>query len=211
MKKHLLTTLCVLTSILSQSQVAYSEDFDNVGVGTTIGGAGTYSFPSGMLKRNVDNKTPDALVMWVNEAWERVEDYANNVNDSAAFSTSYYVPVGTANDFMWTNALVVPANGILSWNALAYDPTYRDGYEVRTMTVAPSGGTGSIGNQVTNSTLLFTIAQENSTWTARNLSLASYSGQTVYIGFRNNSNDKFLLLIDDINVFACNFSANFPV
>ncbi len=204
MKKQLLTILCLTASFLSQGQVAYSEDFDNVG-GPTAGGAGTYTFPSGMLKRNVDNLTPNTSVSYVNEAWERREDFATAVTDSAAFSTSWYTPAGTANDFMWTNAIVVPANGTLSWNAVTYDPSYREGYEVRIMTVVPTGGTGIIGNQITNSTVLFSIAQENTTWTSRNVSLAAYAGQTVYIGFRNISTDKFLLLIDDINVFACNF------
>lgn len=204
MKKQLLTILCLTVSIFSQGQVAYSEDFDNVG-GPTAGGAGTYTFPSGMLIRNVDNLTPAGSVSYVNEAWERREDFATNVGDSAAFSTSWYSPAGTSNDFMWTNPILVPANGTLSWNAVTYDASYREGYEVRIMTVLPTGGTGVIGNQITNSTVLFSIAQENTTWTSRNVSLAAYAGQTVYIGFRNTSTDKFLLLIDDINVFACNF------
>jgi len=32
------------------------------------------------------------------------------------------------------------------------------------------------------------------------VNITSYAGQTVYIAFRNNSNDKFLLLIDDVKV-----------
>ena len=189
-------------SLPSQAQIVFSEDFDGIG-GPTAGGAGTYTFPSGWFLRNVDNRTPATNVAYVNEAWERREDFALNVADSAAFSTSWYSPAGAANDFMWTPAIgPLPANAVLYWNAVAYDASYPDGYEVRIMTVAPTGGTGTIGNQITNSTVLFSIAAENDSWTARNTSLSAYAGQTVYIGFRNNSVDMFLLLIDDIRVEA---------
>jgi hypothetical protein len=185
---------------VSSSAASFFEDFDGIS-GATAGGAGTYKFPTNFLLRNVDNRTPDGLVSYVNEAWERREDFANAVSDSAAFSTSFYSPVGAANDFMWTPLVTgITANSVLSWNAVAYDPIYPDGYEVRIMTVAPTGGSGVLGNQLTNSTSILSIAAENSTWTGRTVSLAAYAGQSVFIGFRNNSNDKFLLLIDDIKV-----------
>jgi hypothetical protein len=203
MKKHLLTlAFFILAGVLAQvsAQIVYSEDFDGIS-GPTAGGAGTYNFPPGMLKRNVDNLTPDPNVSYVNEAWERREDFSFNVADSAAFSTSWYTAAGTSNDWMWTPAIAtLPANCILTWNGVAYDPSYPDGYEVRIMTVAPTGGTGTIGNQLTSSTLLYSTAAEATAWTAHQVSLSAYAGQTVYIGFRNNSFDKFLLLIDDIQV-----------
>lgn len=204
MSKNLLKTLALSAVLFSgyslNAQVIFSEDFDGI-AGPTAGGAGTYVFPNGWSLRNVDNRTPATSVNYVNDAWERREDFNFSVTDSAAFSTSWYSPVGAANDFMWTPAIgPLPANAQLSWNAVTYDPSYPDGYEVRIMTVAPTGGTGVIGNQLTNSTVLFSTAAENTTWTNRTVSLSAYAGQTVYIGFRNNSNDKFLLLIDDVTV-----------
>ncbi|MBL0080328.1 MAG: choice-of-anchor J domain-containing protein [Bacteroidetes bacterium] len=88
----------------------------------------------------------------------------------------------------------------LSWEGKATDPNFADGYQVRIMTVAPTGSNGVIGNQLTNSVQLLSVAAENTTWTNRSVSLNAYAGQTVYIGFRNNSNDKNLLVIDDIIV-----------
>lgn len=206
MKKFLLTIFVAATSGMAlNAQIFFSEDFDGIG-GPTAGGAGTYSFPAGWLKRNVDNGTPAASVSYVNEAWERREDFSFNVADSCAFSTSWYTPAGTANDWMWT-PLIGPINAttVLNWNAVTYDASYPDGYEIRIMTSAqgpPTGGTGVIGNQITNSTQVFSIAAENTTWTARSVSLAAYAGQSIYVGFRNNSTDEFLLLIDDIVVSA---------
>lgn len=181
----------------------FSETFDNV-PGTTAGGAGTYSFPNGWFLANVDNNVPDPAVAYVNDAWERREDFAFNVSDSAMFSTSWYNPLSSSDDWAWTPLIgPITANSVLKWNALTYDPSFQDGYEVRIMTAAggpPAGGAGNPGNMVSNSTLLFTIAAENSVWTARTASLAAYAGQSIYIAFRNNSNDKFLLLIDDVEV-----------
>lgn len=192
----------VLLYMSAQGQTIFSEDFDGIN-GPTAGGAGTYTFPAGWLLRNVDNSTPAASVSYVNEAWERREDFNFNVADSAAFSTSWYSPAGASNDWMWTPSFTVQPNTVLKWNAVTYDATYPDGYEVRIMTQSstpggPTGGSGAIGNQITNSTSIFSIAAENTTWTARQLSLSAYVGETVWIGFRNNSTDKFLLLVDDV-------------
>ncbi|MDP2387902.1 MAG: choice-of-anchor J domain-containing protein [Bacteroidota bacterium] len=203
MKKLLLTFLTLTSFYGAQSQILYSQNFENI-PGPTAGGAGTYAFPSGFLIMNVDNRTPSGSVSYVNEAWERREDFNFNVADSAAFSTSWYSPAGAADDWMWTPLIgPITANTNLSWNAVTYDALYPDGYEVRIMTSAggpPTGGTGVIGNQLTNSTQVFSIVAENTAWTARNLSLSAYAGQSIYVGFRNTSNDKFLLLIDDILV-----------
>lgn len=203
MKKITLSLTAFFLCFAAHSQVIFSEDFDGIG-GPTAGGAGTYSFPTGWLIRNVDNLTPAANVAYVNEAWERREDFSFNVSDSAAFSTSWYAPAGMSNDWMWTPPFYVPsAQTFLSWNAIAYDGLYQDGYEVRVMTQSstpsgPTGGTGVIGNQLTSSTVIFSTAAEASSWTAHQVSLGAFSGQTVWIGFRNTSNDKFLLLIDDV-------------
>lgn len=192
--KKLITAAFMFAGLMtSQAQVVFLEDFDGI-PGSTAGGAGTYSFPAGWSLFNVDNATPATNVAYVNAAWERREDFNFNVADSAAFSTSWYSPAGTANDWMFTPAITIPANSVLSWNAVAYDASYPDGYQVRIMTAAPTTG------NITTSTVLQTITAENSTWTARTQNLSAYAGQTVYIGFRNNSVDMFLLVIDDIKV-----------
>ena len=191
----------------------FSEDFQTYVDGdnevrdrchTSPGGAGTYPFPDGWLLRNVDNRTPNAAVAYVNEAWEVREDFQTDVTNCVAFSTSWYSPVGAANDWMWTPRIDLPADGMtqLSWRAKAYDPSYPDGYEVRVMTApnVPTGGTGVIGNQITASTVVFSTSAEASSWTTHTVPLATYAGQGVYIGFRNNSVDKFVLVVDDVRV-----------
>jgi hypothetical protein len=159
------------------------------------------------LLRNVDNRTPNASVSYVNEAWEVREDFAlGELTNCIAFSTSWYAPTGTANDFMWTPQINLPAaSAVLSWRARAVDSLYPDGYEVRVMPASsgpPTGGTGAIGNQLTASTVVFSTAAEQATWITRTVDLAAFAGQGIHVGFRNNTNDKFLLVIDDVSVIG---------
>ncbi len=181
-----------------KAQVFFSETFDNIS-GPTGGGPGTYTFPAGWLLANVDNKVPDASVDVINNAWIRYED---TDGDSAAISTSYYSPAAQADDWMWTPAINIAAGGTtkLSWNATAYDENFPDGYEVRIMTVAPTGSTGNLGNMVSASTLLLNVPAENATWTNRSVDISAYNGSTVYVGFRNHSFDQFILAIDDVQL-----------
>lgn len=197
----------------AKAQVLFSEDFDSL-PGATAGGAGTYSFPSGWLLRNVDNLPAAANVAYVNDAWERREDFKFNVFDSAAFSTSWYDPAGAADDWMWTPPIVLTGTDLkLKWKAIAYDKDFRDGYEVRIMIApnVPTGGNGDMGNQLSNSEVLLSVTAEDTLWTDHQVGLNTYAGQTVRIGFRNNSVDKFILLIDDVvveNVLPTNTGGN---
>jgi len=160
------------------------------------GGAGTYPFPSDWQLFNVDGRTPANDVAYVNAAWEVREDFGNDVSNCAAFSTSWYTPAGAADDWMWSPAISIPADGgVLRWSAIAYDLNFRDGYEVRVKT----GAMPTQANQTT-SAVVFSTPAEEATWTQHTFDLASYAGQTVYVGFRNNSVDKFLLLVDDVRV-----------
>ncbi len=205
MKKNFTQTflaiVLLICSTTATAQTIFIETFDNI-AGPTAGGPGSYAFPNGWLLANVDNKTPDATVSYVKHAWERREDFNFNVADSVAFSTSYYSPTGQADDWMWTPPINLDGVFLksLSWSAVSYDPAYPDGYEVRIMTVPPTGSNGNVGNMVSESLILFSTTAENSNWTNRKVDISAFNGKTVYIGFRNNSNDKFILAIDNIKV-----------
>ncbi len=203
--------LWLMISTASAQQVFY-EDFRPGGEDGTEhctllpSGAGTYPFAVGWLLRNVDQAPPHADVDYVNDAWEVRDDFNDNVNQCVAFSTSWYDPVAASDDWMWTPLIAIPSTGAtLSWRAKTYDARFRDGYEVRVMKAeagTPGGANGEIGNQLSASTLVFTVDQENAGWTTRTLSLADFAGHGIRIAFRNNSNDKFLLVMDDVRVVA---------
>jgi hypothetical protein len=167
-----------------------AEDFS----GLVLDGGGIRRIPPpGWTFHNVDGRTPAASVSYVNDAWIIREDFAFNVTNFAAFSTSWYEPAGASNDWMFSPPVAIGAACSLTWNALTYDPQYPDGYQVR---LCPTtSGTDCAGQAV-----LFSVVAENTIWTARSADLSALAGQTGYVSFRNNSNDQFLLLIDDIAI-----------
>jgi hypothetical protein len=197
---------CLMAASSVSAQVLFREDFSTAPNGVCqppIGGAGTYPFPAGWLLRNVDARVPNGSVFYVNDAWEVRDEFPSNLDNCAAFSTSWYSPEGQADDWMWTPRIDLLPGSVLIWRARTYDPDFRDGYEVRVMPAQagpPTGGAGNLGNQVTASTLVFMVDAEQTTWTSHQVRLDEFGGQGVYIGFRNNSENRFLLVIDDVEV-----------
>ena len=177
----------------------FSENFSPA-AGTCDKAAGY--FPAGWTRFNVDNLTPNMTVNYVTNAWIVRDDFRFDKSDCSAFSTSWYDPAGTANDFMCTPPIALPAQSILSWRAVTYDAAYRDGYEVRVMREAPSGAAGSIGNLLSSSTVVFSTPAEEVTWTQHQVTLhtSGFANENVYVCWRNNTTDKFLAVIDDVSV-----------
>lgn len=180
--------IALLFALFSQhafSQYIFQEDFQQ-------GIPGTWTLI------DVDGLTPDStmtLPSQVIDAWVAFDD-VGNPGDTFAASTSKYLPAGQANDWLITPAIVTQGNSALTWFASAFIAA-GDGYEVRISTTTPTVA-GFLANPP-----LFSIAAENEDWTRRNADLSAYPNQTVYLAFRNNSTDKFILGIDDVAVFDC--------
>ncbi len=157
---------------------SFSEDFEQ-------------GIPNTWTLYNQDGRTPAPTVSYVNAAWVARGDGAG---DTFAVSTSWYAPPGAADDWLVTPAITIGAGEILSWEAFAPDPDYRDGYEVRIST------TGNAIGDFMSTPPLFAIANENNAWTPRYVDLAAegYENQTIYIAFRNNSIDLNILRLDNI-------------
>ena len=186
--KHLLFLTALISCQFANSQVIFSEDFSNLN--------GT--LPAGWTVINVDGLTPNANVAQFNSAWIIAQDF-DNIVDTVAMSTSWYTPAGTANDWLITPAIPLSTNNVLEWEAEAQDATYPDGYELRISTTTPTVA-GFNANPA-----LFTIPAENgAVWTQRSVNLqnAGYSNQSVYLAWRNNSTDQFVLMVDDISVYV---------
>lgn len=186
--KNFLLTVVALISFGSTAQIIFSEDFNNFG---------TNFAANGWTLFNQDGLTPAANVAYVTDAWIVREDFIVQ-GDSCAFSTSWYTPAGTSDDWMATPAINLTSNNVLRWEANAPDAAYPDGYEVRISTTTPTIA-GFTANPA-----LFSIAAEASTWTPHSVDLqaAGYSNQTVYLAWRNNSTDQFILMIDSVVVEA---------
>jgi hypothetical protein len=156
-------------------------------------------FPTGWKLYDVDTLNPHTSTNFVDTAWviHIKEDSLGNPipGDSVIVSTSYYVPAGTANDWVVTHSFLVGANTGIKWDELASNASFPDGYEVLVSTT---------GDQVADFTTVIysTTGAASSGYTTRYANLSAYNGQTIYIAFRNNSNDDELLYIDNISTYT---------
>ncbi|MEL6191817.1 MAG: choice-of-anchor J domain-containing protein, partial [Bacteroidota bacterium] len=173
-------TICTLLLLLLpfslKSQSIFQEDFEN-------------GIPNTFTLVDNDGLSPNSPDF--NNAWIAFPLAGENL----AASTSWYVPAGQADDWLITPAISIPASGIhfLSWLSYAFDdPPFNDGYEVRISTTDT--------NIASFNDIVFSVVAENNVPTSHRVSLAAYAGQTIYIAFRNNSNDKNILLLDDLEV-----------
>ncbi|MCS7028080.1 MAG: choice-of-anchor J domain-containing protein [Bacteroidia bacterium] len=191
--KKVLSILALLVSLsgwMHAQTVVFSENFNSLT---------PPNIPTGWVQHNVDGLTPASAVssLMGSNAWVST-NHSSLVpapGDLVMISNSWYNPPGTANDWLVTPNITIPNTGttILSWKARAYDPNYPDGYLVKVIT---SGTDPS--NYVT--TTIATITAENTTWTERSANLNAWAGQTIRIAFQNNSNDMYLLGLNDVAV-----------
>lgn len=156
---------------------------------------------------DVDGLTPTAMMLSVGfrsgTPWLlRMRDTYESTNYYAG-STSAYTPAGQADDWLVTrDAIVVPTAGYtLSWNSQAYDPSARDGLKVLVST------TGNTPEDFTDAPV-FEVAEEESgatenadgEWVSHRVSLNDYAGQSIWVAFVNQSYDKSIILLDDVQV-----------
>ena len=206
-------TLTALTGVPTSAShaetVVFAETFGVPDGGSPPSTACNPDFPADWARHNVDARTPNTQVSWMqSDAWVVRENFVDDVTNCVAFSTSYYTPVGAANDWLLTPPITLPAHPVLRFRSKVADPLYPDGFEVRWVLADPTDVSGAspafdtatyLPTMQTNAPLL-TVAAEASTWTSHELTLNALAGQRVRIAFRNTSNDQFLLLLDDVQV-----------
>lgn len=118
----------------------------------------------------------------------------DNLEDSIVSSTSWYDPLGIADDWLITPQISIPDTGefFLQWRASAANPNFADGYEVLISTG---------GNEIADFTeLILAVEEEEVFWKTYRISLAAYANENIHIAFRNNSDDKLVLYLDDIYI-----------
>lgn len=168
------------------TDIVFSEDFQGEDI------------PAGWVLIDNDGLTVDANVAQFTEAWIVALDFDDATEtEFVAMSTSWYNPAGTADDWMITPSIAVTPSNLLSWRGEAQDANFPDGYTVYVSTTDQT----IVGCQA-NPPLFTTPAESGAVWTDHLESLADYSGENVHICFQNNATDQFILMIDDVTVFA---------
>ncbi|WP_139423474.1 T9SS-dependent choice-of-anchor J family protein [Chryseobacterium mulctrae] len=214
MKKILLLSALLGLGLLNAQSTLFQENWDGQGPG--IGSWTLY---------NVDGLTPidpfdannDGLPALVTNAWNvlsltqiqnsgpNLATYtypagATGMAGNVAVANSWYDPAGTANDWLVSPQINIPAGATgvnLTWSATSMGAAaYLENYKVYISTT---------GNQVANfTTILKTVTNESVTGTYHTVNLNSYVGQNVYIAFRDDSNDEYIMLLDNIKVTSAN-------
>lgn len=155
------------------------------------------AFRPGWTVEDVDGNTPDPAVEFVSAAFVVTDEFEPGDN-FGAYSTSWYAPLAASDDWMISPQITLGAASVLSWDGWAPDQAYPDGYEVYVSTT---------GNTVADFTdpPIFTIDDEADPYASHMVDLStlmpiSYADEDVYIAFRNNSDDDFILVIDNVRV-----------
>jgi len=175
--------------------LVFSIVFCTLGLGSLSSQVFSEDFNSGTALNSwtlIDADGRNAALSRFTDAWILSRD--SSFTDSCASSTSYYIPLGQADDWMISPAIQLGSNNVLWWDGMVQDNRFPDGYEVRISTTTPDTAA------FFNNPPVFTVAAENPAWTRRdvNLQAQGYGNQTVYLAWRNNSNDQFILHIDNI-------------
>lgn len=189
MKKLLLFASFLAIPFFGNAQ-AFQENFDGSGPGFA---AWTVIDNDGLTA----NAAVADIVGWVRkDRGGPTPNYGGPDNDFAAVSTSWYSPAGTSDDWLITPQIAVPT-GVTSfkWDAKAQDADFPDGYKLM---LSPNGG-----NTIADFTVeLYNTAGEDAAWVTREVNTSAYAGTNVRFAFVNNSNDMFVLLIDNISLGA---------
>ncbi len=180
-----LTFLIISTSILAQNTILF-EDFND-------------GFPAGWQTIDGDGLAPynDPAVNFISDSWVMHEDYDTlGINDSILISNSWFETAGTADNYIVLPALTLGAFGnYISFDCKSKDQTYPDDYEILF--------SYSNLNSFTSNPVIFDSVGP-SYWANYTISLDSVgiTGQTVYLAFRHNAYDQFILEIDNVKVFT---------
>lgn len=212
MKKLLLSITMLSMGLSANAQsVIFSEDWDGAGPGIE---AWTLHNVDGLTPIGPDGTDGEALSFLVQDAWSVLsldEIRAANGNeaynypeaavgmfDNIIATNSWYIPAGTANDWLVTPPIAIPAGSTgvsLKWAAVSLAaPAFLEDYRVY---LSPTGG-----NAVADFTVqLADINNELSAGNYRTQALpATVAGTTIRLAFRNDSIDQYVMFIDNITV-----------
>ena len=191
MKKLLLSVTFIVASISVNAQTTVlEEDFQNF----------TAWPDANWVQHNIDGYTPNsglgslASAFTSTAPWGLLQENSGNL---CIGSTSWFSTAGAANRWITSPAIDLTSytSGIvtLTYKSMSADGDFPDGYKLyvsTTGTAVADFGTTAI-HQETAAAAAFTT---------QTVDLSAYLGQTIHLGWQHDSNDMFIIILDDIKV-----------
>lgn len=169
----------------AQNVVYYSQDFQGS------------SKPTELMYYDGDgNEIASSLVGTGLECgtWHLIRLEAGDPNKVMGSASAFTTP-GKANDWMVTPQIKIYGTGAkLSWKAMSASNVKKDGYKVYVSTK------GYAMEDFEKEPLFSIEAEAASGLQSHEVSLDNYAGKTIYIAFVNDSYDKYVICVDDIQV-----------
>jgi len=132
-------------------------------------------------------------------------------------ATSWFNPVGQADNWLEMGPITVPATGgTLKWrHNMPENNNFRDGYQVLVSTTGMTSVDFSNAPIFTvtdnaNSTLGDTVNTPYNVFYQRYADVSAYAGQDIYVAFHHNANDMFILYLTDIMLIEGPAGVNAP-
>ncbi len=191
MKKFLAFVMSLALMLILLPTAARAEGhywtFEDTAIGSLPAGFTTAVLDTATYHAGISMHFPDGVAAAVSTFGG---SFGNNI-----FMGSWFSPAGRANRWLITPALdISDQTDVLRWYAKSADPRLPETYNVLISTTD--------SQPASFTTTLTSVDSESSTFQRHNVDLSSYSGQTVYIAFQLVSNDRFLLLLDNIGLIA---------
>lgn len=149
-------------------------------------------FPAGWLVVDGDGKTPRSGT-GLQAGWQIRPDYKDTTKRIMA-SPSWYEDGGASNDWLILPGVTLGSNPCFSWATYSQDGAYPEAYEVR-ISLAGQDTSDFLSNP-----LVDTVLSESGNRTIHAIALDDYAGQSVTLAFRQISDDKFVLALDDVRI-----------
>lgn len=156
--------------------------------------------PRDFLCFDIDANTPDASTgITKGQGWS----LGGENGEYYAYSTSWYSPAGTSDDWLISPAIKVSANSdlTLSWESMSTSESYQDSYQVF---IADENAT--VPEKFTNPPVI-SIDNENPSWTKREVIIKTDDSKALRFAFRNITSNGEMLRVRDIKLVDNNYAS----
>lgn len=163
----------------------YEENFSGLAQG---------QLPQDWATFDADTFAINPNLSYLTKGWQAILDFKDSTNTAMA-APSWFANADTSDyrdNWLMTKKVQLGPNTCLSWYGYSQDIYYPERYEVRISTTTQDTAA------FLDSAAVRLVSAEFYSLNYRSVNLAKYANKQVYIAFRQKSNDKFVLVLDNV-------------